>query len=93
MAGSDTLSETLEIQNQLKGLLNTGGFNLRKRSGNHPPLLQEFPMEDIEVALDYDHSDDQRTPWGWDGRPKLRIMGTHRHCYQTKCVLIYRLLF
>ncbi|XP_055855992.1 uncharacterized protein LOC129919166 [Episyrphus balteatus] len=54
MAGSDSLSQTLEMRDQLNSLLKTAGLTLRKWCANDQNLLKNIPTEDLALQLDLD---------------------------------------
>ncbi|XP_037955625.1 uncharacterized protein LOC119685424 [Teleopsis dalmanni] len=56
-SGSDNLNTALEIQRQLKDLLESAGFALRKWCANDPSLLKDIVKQDQEVDLDFDSVD------------------------------------
>jgi len=51
MTGSDDLDEAIENQRQIRLMLQTAGFRLRKWCANHNDLLANVPPEDIELSL------------------------------------------
>lgn len=50
LCGSDHLSTALEIQDQLRRMLESAGFKLRKWGANHQRLLESIPKEDQELS-------------------------------------------
>ncbi|XP_037931127.1 uncharacterized protein LOC119665940 [Teleopsis dalmanni] len=57
LSGSDNLNTALEIQRQLKDLLESAGFTLRKWCAKDPSLLKNTAKQDQEVDLDFDSED------------------------------------
>ncbi|XP_037945081.1 uncharacterized protein LOC119677696 [Teleopsis dalmanni] len=51
LCGANTITEAVEIKNQLINILSTAGFKLRKWSANHKQLLHGIAPEDQEVDL------------------------------------------
>lgn len=49
LSGAYTLPEALESQQQLREILRSGGFNLRKWSSNNESLLHQIPEQDREI--------------------------------------------
>ncbi|CAI6376215.1 unnamed protein product [Macrosiphum euphorbiae] len=47
LTGTDTLTEALELRDQLIQLCDGGKFKLRKCCANHPSLLKNLPLEDL----------------------------------------------
>lgn len=58
MSGAYKIDDAIEIQQQLRDLSQTGGFNLRKWACNHDALLQSIPTNDREIKtsllIDFD---------------------------------------
>ncbi|XP_017465034.1 PREDICTED: uncharacterized protein LOC108358305 [Rhagoletis zephyria] len=59
IGGSDSLTTTMEIQQQLIHTLKQRGLNLRKWCANHSQLLQNVSMEEQEVDIDFDNDINQ----------------------------------
>ncbi|XP_017479715.1 PREDICTED: uncharacterized protein LOC108369194 [Rhagoletis zephyria] len=59
IGGSDSLTTTMEIQQQLIHILKQRGLNLRKWCANHSQLLQNVGMEEQEVDIDFDNDINQ----------------------------------
>ncbi|XP_037931148.1 uncharacterized protein LOC119665960 [Teleopsis dalmanni] len=68
--GADSLRTLLETQSQLKKILTTSGFKLRKWCANHPSLLQGIPHDDLEVNLDLENNNDTTKTLGLSWCPK-----------------------
>ena len=68
MAGDDNLQTAIQMQMQVKMLLNTAGFKLRKWCANNKALLENVPLEDIEHKLDITENGDPVKTLGitWD---------------------------
>lgn len=49
LSGTYDIPEAIEVQNQLRSLAQTGGFNLRKWSSNSDELLKSIPQCDREI--------------------------------------------
>ncbi|XP_075151007.1 uncharacterized protein LOC142225118 [Haematobia irritans] len=47
LTGAHTLKETLETKNQLRNILNSAGFQLRKWTANSPDILSDLPREHL----------------------------------------------
>ncbi|XP_037922920.1 uncharacterized protein LOC119659079 [Hermetia illucens] len=72
MTGSNSLKEAVKIQDELKTLLQSAGFNLRKWCANDVRLLSSIPSEDREEELSVDDSTDEGVKTlGFTGNPKL----------------------
>ncbi|XP_017475229.1 PREDICTED: uncharacterized protein LOC108365650 [Rhagoletis zephyria] len=59
IGGSDSLTTTMEIQQQLIHILKQRGLNLRKWCANHSQLLQNVSREEQEVDIDFDNDINQ----------------------------------
>jgi len=55
LTGADTLTEALELRNQLIQLCNGGKFKLRKWCANHPDLLNNLSPEDLGEIHKFTH--------------------------------------
>jgi len=55
LTGADTLSEALELRDQLIQLCDGGKFKLRKWCANHPSLLNNLPPEDLGEIHKFTH--------------------------------------
>jgi len=55
LTGADTLSEALELRDQLIQLCDGGKFKLRKWCANHPSLLNNLPLEDLGEIHEFIH--------------------------------------
>ncbi|CAD7076791.1 unnamed protein product [Hermetia illucens] len=72
MTGSNSLKEDVKIQDELKTLLQSAGFNLLKWCANHERLLSSIPSKDREVELSVDDSKDEGVKTlGLTWNPKL----------------------
>lgn len=58
LTGADTIEKLVEVNRQLTGLLNKGGFPLRKWSANHPAILAHVPetLQETATELEVDSS-------------------------------------
>lgn len=55
LSGCDTLGETINIRQQLKELMKSGGFDLRKLTSNSVEFLESVPEGDREIQpIDFD---------------------------------------
>ncbi|XP_037910069.1 uncharacterized protein LOC119650916 [Hermetia illucens] len=52
MSGANTLTEAIETQHQLRTMLQSAGFKLRKWCANNKNLLNNIPVEDQALQLD-----------------------------------------
>ncbi|XP_049294153.1 uncharacterized protein LOC125769462 [Anopheles funestus] len=52
LSGANNVSEALECQSELLGILNSAGFPVHKWSSNSPRLLQHIPEADREELVD-----------------------------------------
>lgn len=59
MGGSDDLSVTLTIQQELTHILKKHGLNLQKWNANHPKLLQAIAEKEQEVNIDFSGTENQ----------------------------------
>ncbi|KAF0703662.1 Uncharacterized protein FWK35_00037437, partial [Aphis craccivora] len=65
--GADTLEEILEAKNQIIGLLNRGGFSLKKWASNCPEILNKIVKEDRAM-----------TPWIEPTKEQaVKVLGKH----------------
>ncbi|XP_037922958.1 uncharacterized protein LOC119659107 [Hermetia illucens] len=72
MTGSNSLKEAVKIQDELKTLLQSAGFNLRKWCADHERLLSSIPSKDRKVELFVDDSTDEGVKrLGLTWNPKL----------------------
>ncbi|CAD7093090.1 unnamed protein product [Hermetia illucens] len=72
MTGSNSLKEAVKIKDDLKTLLQSAGFNLRKWCANHERLLSSIPSKYREVKLSVDDSKDEGVKTlGLTWNPKL----------------------
>ncbi|XP_049300301.1 uncharacterized protein LOC125773310 [Anopheles funestus] len=55
LSGANSVSEALECQSELLGILNSAGFPVHKWSSNSPRLLQHIPEGDREELVDLSH--------------------------------------
>jgi hypothetical protein len=51
ITGTNYVDTALSLQHDLMDMLKKVGFTLRKRSSNHPALLEHLPPEEIERKL------------------------------------------
>lgn len=55
LTGADTLTEALELRNQLIQLCSAGKFKLRKWCANHLALLNDLPLENLGEIHKFTH--------------------------------------
>lgn len=67
LSGSHSIESAIEKLNQVRAALASGGFELRKWSGNYPELLQNIP-------LDHHANQASRT---LDGHATIKTLGIH----------------
>lgn len=65
VSGANTIEEALELQTQLKQILQAGGFTLRKWASNSAQVLEQVPEIDRESLLSLDDSEN----------PAMKILG------------------
>ncbi|XP_055922692.1 uncharacterized protein LOC129953468 isoform X1 [Eupeodes corollae] len=70
ISGADDISSAKTIQKQLKELLSSGGFNLRKWTSNCPELLSDLQPEDCEFSFNLDDSNSSVKALGLFWNPK-----------------------
>lgn len=71
LLGKNSLTSAKQTQDELKIILKSAGFELRKWCANHPQLLEGIPADHKEINLDFDdESRDQIKTLGLTWRPK-----------------------
>lgn len=63
LSGADTINEAINLQNQVKSLLISAGFEMKKWSSNCSTVLENVPIEHRETRLPFrfDHDDTVKT--------------------------------
>ena len=59
LTGSDSISNTILIRDQLIELLSKGGYELRKWSSNCKEIIADLPQEHCEIPVQFDERDNQ----------------------------------
>lgn len=59
LSGCDSIEDALEAQSQLRSLMSSGGFNLRKWTANCEELLNHLPSEDLDCQVPLNINIDQ----------------------------------
>lgn len=67
VTGADTEEELLRIQDQIIGLLHTGGCDLKKLTSNCPRILRQIPIQDCMSQTSFDPKDDH----------SVKVLGLH----------------
>ncbi len=73
LTGSDSIQGAIELQRELQGLFNKGGFLLRKWNSNEPSVLQHIKPElrDAQCTLSLSNPDEYTKTLGMNGIQRL----------------------
>lgn len=91
--GANTLKEALIIQSEIRSILNSAGFHIRKWSANNPELLKNIPEADRETnsLLDFDSKMSVKTlgiQWSpQNDQFNFKISFTDRNLHTKRTVL------
>ncbi|XP_055622665.1 uncharacterized protein LOC129766187 [Toxorhynchites rutilus septentrionalis] len=86
-SGAATVTETIKLREQIKGMLSSGGFQLRKWASNFEAVLEGIPPENraLQHSIDLDRDQIIKTVCTGNQHPIVLSIKLSFFCHQTSC--------